>query len=360
MKKITLIIIVSLSILVGNQTFAQTKKVLLEVFSGAKCGNCPKGTFTLDSLLNIYPNLIGVSLHSYENPDSMFFEEIDTIGLALAPDAPLGAINRIYWYSWDYVAEPMTNWGNRVECEFKQEVDAKVSVSSVWNPINREISATISTEILWDLPTGDYRFSLYIVEDSVTGVGDGYDQINNYNNMVGNPFYGLGNPIVGHVHKNVVRAILPQAWGQAGIIPSNPLTGQNFSTTINYILPIEFNENKIKLVAFVNKKSVNHITDKVLNVEEIPLIQSATGIKVPEKMNTLCVFPNPVTNELNLEIKGNSDKLNYEIVNVLGQVVYKGRIVEKAIVQTNSFEKGIYIVKIQSENNFELIKIIKE
>jgi hypothetical protein len=357
MKKIALIITASLSILIGNETFAQTKKVLLEVFSGAKCGNCPMGTYTLDSLLNIYPNLVGVSLHSYFNPDAMFFEEIDTIGLAYAPGAPLGTTNRIYWGSWAYVAETMTNWGDRVQSEILQVPEISISVSAMWNSIDREISATISTEILSDLPTGDYRFSLYIVEDSVTGVGDGYDQTSYYNNMVGNPFYGLGNPIVGYVHKHVVRAILPQAWGQAGIIPSNPLTGQNFTTTINYILPIEFNENKIKLVAFVNKKSVDHLSDKVLNVEEIPLIQTGTSIEKNEKSDIMHIYPNP-SNGL-FEVTSNLENTTCFIYNSVGKLVFEKRVEESNIlINLIDFSDGLYIIVLKNAEQCISSKII--
>jgi hypothetical protein len=357
MKKFALIITVSLSIFIGNQTYAQTKKVLLEVFSGAKCGNCPMGAYTLDSLLNIHPNLVGVSLHSYFNPDAMFFEEIDTIGLAYAPGAPAGATNRIFWGEWDYVAELMTDWGNRVESEIMQEAEVEISVSSVWNSLDREISATIATEILTDLPMGDYRFSLYVVEDSVSGIGSGYDQINYYNNTIGNPFYGMGNPITGYVHKHVVRAILPQAWGQAGIIPSNPLAGQNFSTTINYILPNEFNENKIKLVAFVNKYSEDHLNDKVLNVEEIPLIQTGTSVEKNEKYDIMHIYPNP-SNGL-FEVTSNLENTTCFIYNSVGELVFEMRVAERNIlINLIDFSDGLYIIVLKNAEQCISSKII--
>jgi hypothetical protein len=315
------------------------------------------GAYTLDSLLNEHQNLIGVSLHSYYNHDAMFFPEIDTIGMAYSPGAPLGSTNRVFWGDWDYVAEVMPNWGNRIQSEGMQTPVITVSVSAVWSSTDREVSATISTEILSDLPTGDYRFSLYVVEDSVTGVGAGYDQTSYYNNMEGNPFYGMGNPIVGYVHKHVVRAIIPQAWGQAGIIPSNPLAGQNFSTTINYILPIEFDENKIKLVAFVNKKSADHLSDKVLNVEEIPLIQSATGIKTSEKANTLCVFPNP-SNGL-FELSTNLNAPTCLIYNAIGNLVFEKQLFESdSFINLSQLSDGLYLIILKNAEYSTSTKVI--
>ena len=56
---------------------AQTKKVLFEEFTGTGCGNCPEGHYIMDGLLDTYPNVIGISLHTYNSWDAMFFSEID-------------------------------------------------------------------------------------------------------------------------------------------------------------------------------------------------------------------------------------------------------------------------------------------
>ncbi|MFZ4414643.1 MAG: T9SS type A sorting domain-containing protein [Bacteroidales bacterium] len=72
------------------------------------------------------------------------------------------------------------------------------------------------------------------------------------------------------------------------------------------------------------------------------------------------VYPNPVHNELILESKGNTDKLNFEILNAIGQVVYKGKFIEKTIVQTINFTPGIYLIKLENGKSFEFKKIVKE
>jgi len=71
------------------------------------------------------------------------------------------------------------------------------------------------------------------------------------------------------------------------------------------------------------------------------------------------IYPNPVYNELIIEYKENNNKLNFEIVNSLGQVIYKGSLVGRTVVQTNSFTSGIYIIKLENDNTFEFMKIIK-
>jgi hypothetical protein len=61
-----------------------------------------------------------------------------------------------------------------------------------------------------------------------------------------------------------------------------------------------------------------------------------------------------------IEIEGNSEPVNFEILNARGQVVFKGNLVEKTTVQTSNFAPGVYLIKFISDKTFELKKIIKE
>jgi hypothetical protein len=73
----------------------------------------------------------------------------------------------------------------------------------------------------------------------------------------------------------------------------------------------------------------------------------------------LKVYPNPVTRELIIEVEGNNEKLNFVILNVNGQVVFKGNFVKKTTVPTNNFAPGIYLIKLENGNTFEFKKVIK-
>jgi hypothetical protein len=52
--------------------------------------------------------------------------------------------------------------------------------------------------------------------------------------------------------------------------------------------------------------------------------------------------------------------LNFEIFNSLGQIIYKGKLIEKTVVQTNTFTPRIYVIKIENGRTVEFKKIIKE
>ena len=76
--------------------------------------------------------------------------------------------------------------------------------------------------------------------------------------------------------------------------------------------------------------------------------------------NTIRVFPNPFLNDLFIENLGNKEEVNFYILNVVGQQVLKGSFVESTILNTASFPPGIYLIKVDSRNAFELKSIVRE
>lgn len=89
----------------------------------------------------------------------------------------------------------------------------------------------------------------------------------------------------------------------------------------------------------------------------IPISKSGIDFFSAEGMT---IYPNPVSDELIIEIKGNQKKMVFEILNSTGQMVYKGNILQKTAVNTSKFTSGIYLVKIESGKNFVFKKIIKD
>jgi D-alanyl-D-alanine carboxypeptidase len=83
--------------------------------------------------------------------------------------------------------------------------------------------------------------------------------------------------------------------------------------------------------------------------------------------SAIAIYPNPVSDELIIEMEGNNNKMNFEIVNTMGQVVFKGNIIEKTMVNTSNFSPGIYYINLQNMpagyatgNVFEFKKVIKK
>ena len=86
-----------------------------------------------------------------------------------------------------------------------------------------------------------------------------------------------------------------------------------------------------------------------------------TNVGINENENSnIHIYPNPIANELIIEAIGNNEKIEFEIINTIGQVVYKGSLLKKTIVQTRNFVQGIYVVKLGNGKKFEFKKVVKE
>jgi hypothetical protein len=92
-------------------------------------------------------------------------------------------------------------------------------------------------------------------------------------------------------------------------------------------------------------------TSDCVNVTTVNIAQNESG-------NFVAVYPNPFLNELSIETNGKS--IRFEIYNALGQLIDKGVVAGKTIVQTATFESGVYTIKLESEKNIEFIKLIKQ
>ncbi|MEI8204758.1 MAG: T9SS type A sorting domain-containing protein, partial [Bacteroidota bacterium] len=84
------------------------------------------------------------------------------------------------------------------------------------------------------------------------------------------------------------------------------------------------------------------------------------GIDNYTNTKAINVYPNPVTNELIIEIKGNTQTIQFEISNSIGQLIYKSKMIEKTVIQTSAFPSGIYFIKLENGKIIEFKKIIKE
>ena len=71
----------------------------------------------------------------------------------------------------------------------------------------------------------------------------------------------------------------------------------------------------------------------------------------------ILLYPNPVLNVLNVEIEGSSEKTCFEILNSMGQAVYKSSLVDKTVVDLS---KGFYLIKFETGESVLMRKFVKE
>ena len=242
-----------------------TKKVLIEEFTGAWCGYCPDGAYRVKNLIDDNDGrVVGVSLHA-GNPTGDAMEIAHTNYLETTyqnTGFPSGMVDRVSVNGstslnrgyWEYVANDQLA---------KTAVCGLAIISEVnGQNANVEVHAGFSST-----PSGaDYRLTVYLIEDGVTGEGYGYDQRNYDNTIAGSPFYDLGDPIIGYEHNHTLRAVLSESLGDE-ISPSSLVSGGEHIETYTVDLS-SYNKNNLSIVAFVTYIGSTITEHEIMNVQK--------------------------------------------------------------------------------------------
>jgi PKD repeat protein len=97
--------------------------------------------------------------------------------------------------------------------------------------------------------------------------------------------------------------------------------------------------------------------EAVINNVMAGMNQLAVGAGVSGQ---LAIYPNPAQNKITI-MNLSSGETNIEIVNLLGDVLYKDRAANNSKeIDLDNFSAGVYVVKVSNENSERRIKFIKE
>ena len=127
-------------------------------------------------------------------------------------------------------------------------------------------------------------------------------------------------------------------------------------------LPIGFDINRARIVAFVyNKTTGEIITGEIINANGLP-----TSNQEPALEKEIIIFPNPATQEIQVNFTAPSSQSMLSIFNLLGQNVYSKPIIGKGIQQLTftknnlNVKKGLYLIRITSGNQTFASKVLFE
>jgi hypothetical protein len=230
---------------------APVRKVLLEDYTGRKCGNCPRAqrviTNTLEPLF--HEQLIVATNHAGvyavpENPPSCFSEdfrndvtnELNTFfGLAAYPSS---MINRS-GYPTTHI-KFYNSWQSVITQELNKPNDAYIRIYSTLNESNRTVNMVVSTEFLNDL-SDETKLCVFLLEDSVTACQLDYD-LTTATQIDSN-----------YVHRHIMRAAINTTFGEK--LAADPVLNTKYLRLYNYQVPAAYNLNQCYLLAYVYKTS---------------------------------------------------------------------------------------------------------
>ncbi len=345
-----------------NNGQSTTKNPLIEEFSTAPCGYCPDGKRILENIKTNTPQSIVAQHHAAFGTDKMTIQEHQSyasgMGISSAPSAMIDRTNffeqgiRLSRGDWPEKTQQRLNFPSPVKVNIKNE-----------NPEKDKLKVTIDAEFLAQVPKGDLRVTAFLVQNTVVGEGDGWDQRNYYNQVSQHPYGGKGDPIKGYEHKDVVRDVITSTWGDGGFIPNEPKVGETYSTTLNYDfsnqdIPNLYHEDGHKVVAFVHYYDNNKNNRIVLNSNE-EAIKGMTLARENEpnkkRFGLNKIFPNPAETFTQVDFTlEESRKVSLNVYSAVGQhvkeVVSNRKYVggqQSIAVNVKDLKPGLYIAKLK-------------
>lgn len=247
----------------GGDTTTEVKvrKILIEDFTGHKCGNCPGAATTINTIKGIHGDkIVSIALHTnfYAQPDlppSPYTYDFRTnagneFDLFFQPFGwPAGMINRRHYPANHW--KNLSNWATIVDTLAAIPPDAHIQITNYYVPSTRQLNTSIRTEWLNPL-AGNYKLIVLLTEDSIIKPQKFYDP-------------PPGKDSLTYVHRHVLRDCLTSiSWGDA-----LSFAGDTAVKNYTYFLPADFNglapnENHCSVVAYIYDAA----TYEVIQVEE--------------------------------------------------------------------------------------------
>lgn len=326
-------------------------KGLLEVFTGAWCQYCADGYVKMNAVDSSYEDAFTITVH---NGDAMTFTECDDLMAYYSPSFPQALLNR------SGALLSRNTWMSSTGTSLSGAASVTVSFDSVsYDPITRGLDVYLKA-LFTGLESGDLRFNCIVVEDSVTGAGTGYNQVNADNTTPGHPYYGAGNPIVGFQHRNVARAYLGGTWGISGVIPSTVNFGTNSTHHFTYTLPAGFDEIQISLIGIVSEYNGTGLADrKILNVERYASITNSPVAvnKVEDIGAEFNVFPNPNKGDFSIV---SEVACQLKIISLSGQILNNLNLSAGVNNVNESLPTGLYLLEFITDKGSAFKKMVIE
>lgn len=239
------------------------RKILLEDYTGHKCGNCPAAAAELQKLKSLYcDHIIPLSVHvgffaqpalsgkystdfrtTTGNELNLFFKN-DAAGL------PNGMINRSE-FNGNPIISP-SGWSSAVVKLLDKSPEAVLEIAPNFNVNTRQLSVDVSTVFLASL-SGEHYLSVYLVEDSIIGWQTDYSK---------DPV-----DVQNYMHRHVLRASLNGTWGDL-IASGKIVQGTSISRNYSFLLHDNYKVQHCSVVAFVyfaeNKEIIQAESENIL------------------------------------------------------------------------------------------------
>lgn len=378
--------IYALTILVSifsNKLLAQSKKIIIEDFTGSWCGLCPAGFITSDSLSKTYGDkLIMVSEHM-SDPMSVSPECTEMGDMYSGGGVNVFLLDRYLFESEQFIQFDFdyAKLAEKIEARLAQPTPASITIDKVtYDTTLQKITVKMTTIINQNIENANLRLNIWFVEDSLISTESGYEQVNFFADLPDYGYYtNAGNPIPNFAHRHVLLDMLGDTWGIANSLPTNIIANKLYTRTFSKTIPNTWNTNNLYIITSVQEYDESNIYKRAIwNAEQIslkkalePVIDTAVWVqnsydKYQTNSDFLQIIPNISTQneapnmqiQLNIPTMQPQNSIDIALYNSIGQkinTIYNGLLNNglQTIPVHNTFynlPKGVYFLKLVTEN----------
>jgi thiol-disulfide isomerase/thioredoxin len=166
----------------SDTTIQNSRRIIIEDFTGMKCPNCPKATDIADTLKSEYPELIiAVAIHNsgnFSEPDDEFTLDLRTeTGEFLRNEFqmsffPSGLINRSDYFNDNDPITGIPQWENTIDQMIQDqsfiEPRFDMKVQSIYNTESRILRLIPTIDVLQPV-SGEVRLHAFLLENGIIG-----------------------------------------------------------------------------------------------------------------------------------------------------------------------------------------------
>lgn len=323
MKKLLL----SALMLASISSFGQTRKVLMEDYTGMQCGWCPEGTVILEELHSTDPEYcLPVAIHggSFEYAGSPLRSKFadDMFAAFSITSFPSGGINRVKFQGEAKMPVGRGSWKTYYPKEKANPAIVSIGFANKkYDENTQEYTADVNIKFT-SLPTGLVRLQVIAIEDSIAATGK-YEQDNYSKNVQGG-----ASPLKNWYHNRTFRAAFAGTdWtGDKNTVPASPVVDSVYTYKLKFKMDAAWNPAQVHIVAYLTNYTSS---DKsVLNAEEwhgvITSSYKTSVNNVNQSISVESIYPSPASVNQMLNIQYNTKETSnvaMKVYSAMGQLV---------------------------------------
>lgn len=333
------------------------RSVVIEEGTGTWCGWCPRGIIAMEYMYDntdLFPNFIGIAVH---NNDPMTVNEYDA-GAAFT-GFPGSNVNRTLLGA--EVAKD--SWVSYYNENIDVVTPADIEAEGEYDFASRELTVNVTSHFYTNMSDSDIRLAVVLVEDGVSGTGNGWGQSNYYAGGASGPMGGFESKpqtVTDISYDRVGRALLGGYNGVEESVPSSINDGDSSSYEFTYTVPSSIKQNNMSMVAMV----LDNETGAILNATEIKYDDLTLDVEKHEVSNSFKLYPNPASNYVNVSLNDNlSGNATLNIYNLNGKMVmskdYKNLQAHKDLrIDVSGLSTGEYLLSFSNHERTVVKKLI--